>query len=169
MKTNKGITMVALIITIILLLIIAGVTIGSGSGLIKESQLENQVTNMLLIKSKGKEYVENANFKLGTNIDEAEDKTDKINNAKSELKGTETDISTYSNIEATESEYVFYYVLNDQDLSDMGFPKLKSNESDGFFIIQYDIKNAEVEVYNTNGYTDDNGTYYSLTEMQELE
>ena len=80
MKNNKGITMIALVITIVLLLILAGISMQSGSDIIKKSELENIKTNMLLIKVKGKEYVESANFNLGTKIETvtAEEKTKRI-------------------------------------------------------------------------------------------
>ena len=54
---NKGITLVALTITIIILLIIAGISISVGKSMIKKANLEELKTNMLLIKTKGKEYV----------------------------------------------------------------------------------------------------------------
>ena len=68
MKKNKGITMVALVITIVLLLILAGISIGTGGNIIKRTELENLKTGMLLIEVKGKEYVENANFNLANYI-----------------------------------------------------------------------------------------------------
>ena len=92
MKRNNGITMVALIITIILILILAGIPIGVGSKVIKQSELENLKTNMMLIKVKGKEYVENANFNLGTTFDKITDENEKnsrIEKAKEKLKGEE--------------------------------------------------------------------------------
>ena len=46
MKKNKGITMIALIITIGLLLILAGISVGTGGKIIKQSNLENLKTNM---------------------------------------------------------------------------------------------------------------------------
>ena len=69
MDKNKGITMIVLVITIALLLILAGISIQGGSSIIKRADLENLKTDMLLIKVKGKEYVENANFNLGTSFD----------------------------------------------------------------------------------------------------
>ena len=60
MKKNRGITMVALVITIVVLLIIAGISIGAGNNAIKNSKLENLKTNMLLIEVKAKEQIENA-------------------------------------------------------------------------------------------------------------
>ena len=41
MKQNKGITMVALVLTVIILLILAGISIGTGNKTIKQSELEN--------------------------------------------------------------------------------------------------------------------------------
>ena len=66
-KENKGITLVALTITIIVLLIIAGIAIYSGNDIIKNAKLESLKTNMLLIQAKAKDYCEEASFKLGTN------------------------------------------------------------------------------------------------------
>ena len=55
MKENKGVTMISLVVIIALLTLIAGISIGQGSKVIKSSQLENLKTNMLLIKVKAKE------------------------------------------------------------------------------------------------------------------
>ena len=77
MKKNKGITMVALVITIVLLLILAGISIGTGGNIIKRTELENLKTGMLLIEVKGKEYVENGNFNLGTSFDKLTDENEK--------------------------------------------------------------------------------------------
>ena len=49
--------MVALVVTIIVILILAGISIGQGDKAIKISQLENLRTNMLLIQTKSKEYL----------------------------------------------------------------------------------------------------------------
>ena len=55
MKKNNGITMVALVITIVVLLILSSIPINAGKRVIKQSELENLKTNMMLIKVKGKE------------------------------------------------------------------------------------------------------------------
>lgn len=178
MKENKGITMVALVITIVLLLILAGISIGQGNKVIKASELENLKTNMLLIKVKAKEYVENANFKLGTNFENATDKATRVENAKAELKGEEiTDISTIKgNINISQetisndnAKYRYYYKLSTDNLTDIGITKVESNEKDGWYIIKYDIKNLGIEIYNTNGFENEGTKYYSLTELQNVE
>ncbi len=177
MKQNKGITMVALVITIVVLLIIVGISIGTGSNVIKASQLENLKTNMLLIKVKAKEHVENANFQLGTNFETADNKETRIANAKEELKGEELkDSSIFDNgininqdkLTSDNSNYIYYYKLSTNDLSDMGLSKVDSDDKNGWYIIKYDIKNLETEIYNTLGFENNGEKYYSLTEMQNI-
>jgi len=178
MKKNKGITMVALVITIVLLLILAGITIDTGSDVIKKSELENIKTNMLLIKVKGKEYVENANFKLGTNIEKVteEEKNKRIETAKSELESEleceeiTNNMSEYESIiEKENSEFVYYYKLSAKNLIDMGITNAESDEDNGWFIIKYDIQNVTVEVYNTKGFENEDTRYYSLNELQNMD
>lgn len=178
MKENKGITLVALVITIVVLLILAGISIGIGNNVIKSAELENLKTNMLLIKVKAKEYVENANFQLGTNFESATDKETRITNAKAELKGEEIkDSSIFSdgiNISQEKLEddklkyYTYYYKLDTNNLADMGLSKVESDEKNGWYIIKYDIKNLEIEIYNTVGFEIDGLKYYALTELQNV-
>lgn len=175
MKSNKGITMIVLVITIIILLVIVGISIGTGGNVIKQTQLENLKTNMLLIKVKGKEYVENANFNLGTKFSEAseEEKASRIEKAKSELKGEEIqEISMPGqniNISEDNAQNIYYYKLTTQDLTNMGLTNLKSDDKDGWYIIKYDVANEQVEIYNTKGFKVENKTYYALNEIEDLE
>lgn len=180
MKRSSGITMITLVITIVVLLIIAGISIETGSGMIKKSELENLKTDMLLIKVKGKEYVENANFNLGTSFDKLTDENEKntrLEKAKENLKGTQiTDISELNeNFKITESQFqeeqsnlIFYYKLSTQDLNDMGLSNVKSDDKNGWFIIKYDIKNIEIEIYNEKGFENENTKYYSSNEIENL-
>ena len=177
MREDRGITITTLVITIIVLLIIAGISAGTGNKVIKSSELENVKTNMLLIKAKGKEYVENASFKLGTNFKDSKDKENRIITAKAELKKddemTEREILE-QNIGITQddikknNDYTYYYKLSNDDLTDMGLSNVKSDDKNGWYIIKYDLENVEVEVYNTLGFERDGKKYYSLNELQNL-
>ena len=69
-EKNNGVTLLALVITIVVLLIIAGITVYEGKETINRAKLEELRTNMLLIQAKSKEYVEEANFKIGKSTDE---------------------------------------------------------------------------------------------------
>ena len=50
----------------------------------------------------------------------------------------------------------------------MGLSNVESDENDGWYIIKYDIKNVQVEVYNTKGFQKEDTKYYSLSEIQDL-
>lgn len=153
LKNNKGITLIALTITIIVLLILASITIYTGSESIKKAQLESLKTNMLLIKAKAKEYVEQASFKNGvnnTNIDEA----------KKQLQGQEESADSYNYISLDVGQYL--YNVNDE-LSNLGLKDVKV-VGDEKYLVKYDIKNVTVEVYNTKGYDGK----HSLTDLEDL-
>lgn len=179
MKNNHGITMIALVITIVILIILAGISIGEGSKTIERSGIENLKTNMLLIKAKAKVCVESANFKLGTSLDSLseEDKTNRINTAKQELIGEEvtnidelnSNIGVEETLEENNQNYIYYYKLSVDNLENMGIKQVKSDEKNGWFVIKYDVKNAQVEVYNTKGYEYENKIMYSLNEIENFQ
>ena len=160
-KNNKGITLIALTITIIILLILASITIYSGKESIKKAQLESLKTNMLLIKAKAKEYVEQASFKNGVNKSEISEE------AKNELKGKDANASDYSKQNITINGGEILYKLTSDNLKEMGLKdvKLGSNEE---YLVKYNIKDVTVEVYNTSGYENNGTTVYSLSELEKI-
>ena len=160
-KNNKGITLIALTITIIILLILASITIYSGKESIKKAQLESLKTNMLSIKAKAKEYVEQASFKNGVNKSEISEE------AKNELKGKEANASDYSKQNITINGGEILYKLTSDNLKEMGLKdvKLGSNEE---YLVKYNIKDVTVEVYNTSGYENNGTTVYSLSELEKI-
>lgn len=160
-KNNKGITLIALTITIIILLILSSITIYSGKESIKKAQLESLKTNMLLIKAKAKEYVEQASFKNGVNKSEISEE------AKNELKGKEANASDYSKQNITINGGEILYKLTSDNLKEMGLKdvKLGSNEE---YLVKYNIKDVTVEVYNTSGYENNGTTVYSLSELEKI-
>ena len=62
---NDGITLVSLVITIVVLIILAGIGANSGIKTIKKAKLEEIKTNMLLIEAKAREYMEEINHRMG--------------------------------------------------------------------------------------------------------
>ena len=61
-KSNKGITIIMLIVTIIIMLILATVTIQFGAGEVERTKLEDLKTTMLLIKGRAKIVVDKESF-----------------------------------------------------------------------------------------------------------
>lgn len=160
---TEGITLVALSITIIVMLILAGVGIYGSTSMIKEAKLEELNTNMLLIQAKAREYVEDATFKMGINSDE-----EKKNNVRNEVyvqnaklqKATDSEIP--SNFEITDTTTCYWLTTEAQ--TSWGLDKMNLGETEKY-LIQFKEDDVTVEVYNTVGYEDN----YSLTEIEQIE
>ena len=161
-KNNKGITLVALAITIAVLIILAGIGINYGKDTIKKANLEELRSNMLLIEAKAKGLVEEANFKIG--LPTAADYADKqktviqelyINTAKmTKVDNAPSGIPQNENLYEVTTETLAYWGLDDIELED--------GEK---YLVKLDDVNTTVEVYNTLGYDGK----YSLTDIDKLE
>ena len=178
-ERNKGVTLATLVITIVVLLILSGITINYGVSNIKRAKIQNIKTNMLLIEVKAKEQIENAKFRLGTSFDKAteEEKTNRVNTAKTEFTGEEiVDGNIFNNntkittekIKEDNTNNIYYYKLSTQNLMDMGLKNVKSDEKDGYYIVKYDLKNSTIEIYNTEGFDDEGNVAYSLTDIKQV-
>lgn len=168
---QKGVTLIALTITIVVLIILASITVYSGKESIRKANLEGLKTNMLLIQTKAKEYIENASFKLGINPGDnkweeaktylqGEDKGTKVESADT-IASTLTSIGISSEDISTGK----VYKLSTNNLEKMGINEVESDEESGYYIIVYDLDNTTAEIYNTIGY--DNN--YSLTDIEKIE
>ena len=171
-NNQKGVTLLILVIMIIVMLIIAGITIYSGTEAIQRAGLENLKTNLLLIEAKTKEYVEEVSFKMGTKPDES-----KRTEIRQEVYETEGKLVALSNtnqeVQNAASEIglttsdACYYVPR-VALDNMGLNQVEEGNGK-FYLVKFDETNLSVEVYNTEGY-DDNGTIkYSLTDIDAIE
>ena len=170
---EKGITMIALIITIVILLIIAGIAISGGKSTIKKANLESLKTNMMLIKAKALECVEEVNFKLGPNnqkIDEIDTIRSNIyesaneNSAKlkkvSEIRTEKPDIVIPS---AVPQDTTVYWVTEDT-MDKWGLNKMELSKGEAY-LVKFNESEAKVEIYNTIGFDGK----YSLTDISEID
>lgn len=164
-KEKRGITMIALVITIVILLIIAGIGIYGGTQSIEKVKLEELKTNMLLIEAKAREYVEEASFKIGR------DTTDesRIQEIKKEVyedgeNGAKLQKATEANLGNVPESIPIgdCYVITEDTFNLWGLNKIKLQENESY-LVQFNENSLEVEVYNTRGY---NGKY-SLTEIED--
>lgn len=168
MEKQRGVTLVALVITVILLLILASIGFYYGNNVIKQANLESLKTDMLLIQAKAKEYVEEATFKMGINPDDAkkEQAREEVYITTAKLKNlsqatTEDGLNIPSGITTNDN---FYYVTR-ESLKQMGIENIETGENAGEYLIEFDENNATAEIYNTKGY----GGKYSLTEIDKIE
>lgn len=161
LKQDKGITLIALMVTIIILLIIAGIAIYNGKETIQRANLEALRTNMLLIEAKAKGLVEEANFQLGP------EKTGDLANIRKKIYVEDNELSAASENSNIPSEFIKdnVYVFTRETATLWGLDNVYGEpESGGYYLIAFDEENASVEIYNTLGYQG----RYSLTDIDEL-
>ena len=162
-KESKGITLIALMITIIVIIIIARVSFEGGQNVIKKTKLEGIKTNMLLIQAKSKEYVEKAIFNMGINPNDESKKEaarQKIYVDEAGLEKAGDDIPTEFNI--TDSSICYW--LTEEAQSKWGLNEVDLNEKEKY-LIEFDEENETAEVYYTEGFDGK----YSLTEINQIE
>lgn len=166
MRKQKGITLIALTITIIVMLIIASITTYVGMDLIKQAKLQDLVTNMLLIQAKAKEYLEEVAFQTANMTDTAQIEAIKGEYLKGKkiTENAEVQTAAQNTGKIDTSRIEEYYYLEETNLEEMGLGQLNSEEY-GYFILRYDIENMKIEVINTMGY---NGNY-TLEQLQQLQ
>ncbi len=152
MKINqKGITIVSLVITIIILLIIGGATVYIGTSVIKQATLQTVNTNMMLIQAKTKTIAEQAKF----------------NNNQDNYKGTVlSEVSGNKKIDEMINVGIIddtskFYLLSKDDLISMGLEKIDIEDG---YIVNYETE----EVIYVKGYENDGITYHKLTDMKNV-
>ena len=160
LRKINGVTLVALSITIIILLIIAGIAVYSGTEVIRNAKLEGLRTNMLLIQAKSREYVETATFKMGINPDD-----DRKNEVRQEVYENEALLEKADGVPKgfnVQNISTCYWLTNEAretwGLQDI---ELKENER---YLIEFDEENEKVEVFNTEGFEGK----HSLTEINQI-
>lgn len=159
MKNQKGITLVALAITIIVMIIIASISSYYGKDLIKQAKIQDLRTNMLLIQAETKKGLEETIFQK-INLEEAKANNIIIGTKLSEAS-SEVQSAASGKLGAIDSETCYY--LSEQDLSNMGLSDI-DEQKNGYFIVSYNLSEITVEVINTNGYKGK----YTLAEINDL-
>lgn len=150
-KNQKGITIVSLVITIILLLIIGGITVTIGTSVIKQANLQTVNTNMMLIQAKTKTIAEQAKF----------------NNNQDNYKGTVlSEVSGNKKIDKLLEAGIIedtskYYLLSKEDLVSMGLEKIEIEDG---YIVNYETE----EIIYVKGYENGGETYYKLDDMKNV-
>lgn len=167
-KSDKGITLATLVITILVLLIIASITIYGGSQLIKRAKVESLKTNMLLIQAEAKSAVEQVKFEIYSLDRTAADYNDKVSEIKSRnligisLNEDESLKTKVQNIVGTETDLSNFYYLTIENLKNLNIDIDASNSD---YVVAYDIDNVDVDVYYVKGYKVDDRMCYSLDDF----
>lgn len=161
---QKGITIMALVVTVIVILIIAGISINEGKSLIKKSKIENLMTNMIVIKSKSKVIAEEINAATWNKTEE-------------EKKAKFTDENTYAMQETTisqeqanqldstikDAEYTCYLVTKDT-LEYMNLSEI--DDEDNFIVVYKKGDFTKLDIVYKEAIPYDGENFYTLSSLQ---
>lgn len=143
---NRGITLISLILIVIIMIILITFGIKYAEMELQKEKLEDLVTKMLLIEGKTEVIIDKKSFEdeeaqyIGTLIDNISDFTYLPN----------------------EEGHLYYKITND-NITELGLTGVNI-EPNEFYIVDYETG----EIYYSKGFTKDEKTYYSLTELKEL-
>lgn len=158
MKNNKGITLIALTITIIVIIIIASVGTYSGTQALKDAKEDTQIAEVRMVQQAVLEnytkYKTTGNdmYLIGKKVEfqDAKNLIDEINKKSSE-DNIEMKIHGDPQKSYHQSQYVreiAYYELMDEDLKQMGI----SQAEGGTFVVNYitgEVMNQKLKVTRT--------------------
>lgn len=150
-KQNKGITMIALLATVVIMVVLATVTVNIGTKEIDRAKLEDLKTTMLLIKGRAQIVADKEEF------GEDYDSTGMLKLTDATGYNTSKLQSIFNNID-TSNLYIWNQTAMDNNSIDVEITK------EDFFVINYETG----EVYYSLGFTYEDNTYYSLTQLQNI-
>ena len=168
LKSNKGVTIIALVTTIVILIILTGVSLTAGYSSLEKVRVGRIITNMTLVKAKADNLYEEYQFSNDETILGEKSKISNLNvtlsdvektliqNAALENKNISSDLSNWD-----------WYLWNKEKLQEQGLDSkiLKNNE---VFYVNYE--SGEV-LYSTGTVHDNNGektNYYSFTGLNNI-
>ena len=148
-KKERGITIIALLLTVIVMVILIGVGMHFGREAIDKATLEDIKTDMISIKTRAKIIVEQYNFK---DIEE--------------LVGSGITASKIAELGLTEEDSRYILKWSSSDLDSQNLSNIEGDK----YVVFYNLDDPNAcEVYYLEGYEiGGNQKIYSLTELQEL-
>ena len=142
LKKENGITIVALVIAVVLMIILVGVAVNYGTDSSNKANLEDIKTNMISIKTRAKIIADHYNIKDIEN-----------------LVGSVITDEEAQKLGITNSEQLRKW--SSSDLSNQGLTTIEGDK----YIVKYDLENPNnSEVYYLEGYEGK----YILTELKDL-
>ena len=164
-KANqRGITLIALVVTVIVILIIAGISIHAGTDLIKRSKIESLMTNMIILKSKSKVIAEEVHAATWN-------KTEEEKNAKFIDENTYAmQVTTISQQQANQldsdiqnAEYICYLITYDT-LEYMGLSEIDDEEN---YIVVYKKDDfTKLDIVSKEAIPYEGESFYTLSRLQ---
>ena len=170
LKNCKGITMIALVVTIVILIVLASISIIEGKKLIKEAKIENILTDMITIKAKVKGYAEEINSEVWDLKENKEEKIKELFKQKYNIDNTDiTNNDILSQIDSNITNKICFEI-SQSALTEMGLMDIAQSLSDEErqnYIMVYDVNDCtNLDIVCIEGIPYDGVSYYSLSCLQ---
>lgn len=170
LKKKDGITMVALMSMIIVILILAGVSLTEGTKLVKKTKVENIMTNMITIRANAKVYAEEINAEIW-DVSEEEKSTQRNTLYFEEYKMSEpsnaAELIAKVDSNINDENGCECYEITKDTLSIMGLDELVEETNNGDYIVVYNAKDyTKLEIIYQPGIQYNETTYYTLSSIQ---
>lgn len=166
LKNNKGVTLFALVITIVLLVILTGVSLNTGFDVIKDVRVGRIISNMTLIKAKVETIQEEYTFYNNDTdclVGEGPYKISTVENV-SMSEGEVSLIAQKNNVTKAEVLNWDWYKWDAGILESQGLDKKMVGDDEAFYV-HYESS----EIVYSKGTLYDNATYfYSMTGLNKL-
>ena len=166
-KNNKnGVTITILIITIIVMLILFGITFVTATDLLKNSQKNKMKTMLYMVKSRAEILLDDFSFDNDDNSGNITPGALTDETKLSELGGTASNENELKSVGYTLGSNYIYRTWNETTLLKQGIDT--KNLADGdTIVVQYDMANQEVDVASAKGFSEDGGIgLHSLKEFK---
>lgn len=169
LNQENGITIVALTVTIIVLIILASISIIEGTKLIKKSEVENIVTNMITIKAKAKVIAEEVNSQIWDLTDEEKQNKreslfdENYQMKKSDISSVSSEITANIDEEVTSGEYEYYQLTKDT-LDYMGLSDIE--DTDNYVVVYNKDDYTKLDIIYLPGIEHEGVIYYTVSKLQ---
>lgn len=164
-KSNRGITLLSLAITIVVLAILTGVSLTSGTSVIKQVKVGRMVSNMMMVQAKVEIIYEDyqSHNQDTTLLESADGVAYKLSNLGIALTASEQElIAQKAGVSVAEVANWDWYKWNTNTLEKQGLDKKMLSEENAFYVNYEHAEIIDAKGSNHSG----EGRYYSMTGLQ---
>lgn len=169
-KNNKGVTLTILIITIIIMMILFGITFSTGTSLLKNSQKDKMKSMLYMVQSRAEILLDEYLFEHDNGNGDLTSVEVEKENIESELGGkyienvSEIKSVGYESNSIPQKGEMIYCSWDEKTLESQGIDTKNLAQGDTI-IVQYNLKDNEVNVASTKGIAIDGKTIHILKDF----
>lgn len=162
-ERNSGVTLIALVVTIIVMGIIVSISAVAGGSILKNSKVQTLETELFAIQAKTKAYAEEIEAKIWTESDKDVARDNEFQ--KKHFISTSVSEEALNQVDNDiKSDYVSYKLTN-ESLEEMG---LENIEAEQYIIIFSKNDYKKMDVIYASGISYSGQKYYTLSSLREI-